>query len=227
MMNQIIRYKPIIDFIRCNKTENILEVWSGSKWIWKFMPYLKYTWLDTTTSDYELQANTTSKNMKFINGDVLNMPFPDNAFDLVFSLDMLEHIPKDWRLDAVNEIIRVTNNHAIIAFPYWELGTLLDRVFCEYTMLKNWKIEGWLEEHISNWLPDAMLVENIRWTQISCTIEEFSNWNIFLVMFILYLEQIYWFATLSRILSWFVKFFPITFNSKYWVRKFLILKKYA
>jgi ubiquinone/menaquinone biosynthesis C-methylase UbiE len=46
------------------------------------------------------------------------MPFKDGEFDFVFSLDMLEHIPKDKRLDAIREMVRVSKHDIIVAFPY-------------------------------------------------------------------------------------------------------------
>jgi len=56
--------------------------------------------------------------MTYVNGDSLNIPFSDNSFDLVFSVDMLEHIKKADRMKAIEEAIRVTNKTCIITFPY-------------------------------------------------------------------------------------------------------------
>jgi ubiquinone/menaquinone biosynthesis C-methylase UbiE len=55
-----------------------------------------------TDKEYEL-----CKNINFIQGSVLNIPLESNTYDLVFSCDMLEHIPKNERFKAMQEAIRV------------------------------------------------------------------------------------------------------------------------
>ncbi|GAI61002.1 unnamed protein product, partial [marine sediment metagenome] len=40
-------------------------------------------------------------------GDVLNIPFGDNAFDLVVSVELLEHIPEKHTDKALKEMARV------------------------------------------------------------------------------------------------------------------------
>ncbi len=225
MMNQIIRYKPIIDFIRKNNPKNILEVGSGSRWIWKFMRNLKYTWLDRTTADYWIQEKDTSKNMKFVNGDSLAMPFSDNSFDLVFSLDMLEHIPEDKRIDSIREIVRVTNKYAIVGFPYGKLWSIADRLFYEFEMIKEWKVEWWLIEHIENGLPDDLFLNNLKKEFKEYEINEINNWNVFFVIFMVLLEKVRIVNKFLNIFSYIFAYLPITFSSKFGVRKFLIFKK--
>jgi len=53
----------------------------------------------------------------FIEAPLWNLPFPNSAFDLTFSCDVLEHIPPDRVDDVLKEIIRVTKaeTHHIIA----------------------------------------------------------------------------------------------------------------
>lgn len=225
MFNQIIRYKPIINFIKENKPNKILEVWSWSKWIWKFMKNLKFTWLDQTTTDYWINENKTSKNMEFINWDSLNMPFNENNFDLVFSLDMLEHIKPEKRLDAIKEIVRVSNKYCIIAFPYWKFWSLIDELFNEYYSEKDWKVEWWLKEHIENWVPNKDLINSVKNEFKNYEVKEFLNWNIFFVIFIILLESKFLFNIILIQLSYILAYLPINFNSKYWVRKFLIITK--
>lgn len=225
MMNQIIRYNPVISFIRKNKLKNILEVWSWSKWIGKFMPFLKYTWLDKTTSDYWNKELKTSKNMFFIDWDVLNMPFDDNKFDLVFSLDMIEHIKESDRLKAIDEIIRVSNKFVIIAFPFWNLATATTKLYYEYYLQKDGKVDWWLREHYENWLPNIDFIKKIKNKYNKFEIKEFENSNIFFSIFILYLESKFPFNIILKIISYFIAYIPISFTSKVWVRKFLIIYK--
>jgi SAM-dependent methyltransferase len=49
------------------------------------------------------------------------IPFPDNSFDIVFALDVLEHVENIHLL--YEEILRVTKKEAIVALPnmsYWK-----------------------------------------------------------------------------------------------------------
>ena len=59
------------------------------------------------------------KNIHFIEGDIFNIPFPDNTFDVVFSEGVVEHFHNFE--DAVKEKIRVTKieGKIIMALPNW------------------------------------------------------------------------------------------------------------
>jgi ubiquinone/menaquinone biosynthesis C-methylase UbiE len=51
-----------------------------------------------------------------VQGDVTRLDFPDNAFDVVFCAEVLEHVP---RLEqACREIARVARHEAVIGVPY-------------------------------------------------------------------------------------------------------------
>ncbi len=225
-MNQVIRYKTIIDYINTHKPKNILEVWSWSKWIWKFMRNLQFTWIDKTTSDYGNMELNTPKNMTYINWDSINMPFDNNSFDLVFSLDMLEHIKKEDRLKAMKDSVRVSNNTCIIAFPYWKFWSLIDKLFYEYYITKDWKVEWRLKEHIENELPDEDFINLVKKEFDIYKVTEINNWNIFFVIFTLVWENIRLISIFLTLLSFIIIYIPfIKFDSKYWIRKYLIIEK--
>lgn len=44
---------------------------------------------------------------KYVQADVLNLPFPDNYADYIESVEMIEHLPYSQTLNAVKEIHRV------------------------------------------------------------------------------------------------------------------------
>ena len=56
-----------------------------------------------------------STDATFVEGDILNIPFEDNSFDVVISCHTLEHIIKIQ--DAVAELRRVSNHTLIIIVP--------------------------------------------------------------------------------------------------------------
>ncbi len=50
-----------------------------------------------------------------IYGTCDNIPYADNLFDVVFCLDVLEHIPGVLILDSLKELHRISNNYLIIS----------------------------------------------------------------------------------------------------------------
>lgn len=53
----------------------------------------------------------------FIVADATDLPFPDQSFDVVVSLDVLEHIPAPLRTRAIAEMSRVSRRAVILGFP--------------------------------------------------------------------------------------------------------------
>lgn len=53
----------------------------------------------------------------FIVADATALPFPDQCFDAVVSLDVLEHIPAPLRARAAAEMARVAGRAVIVGFP--------------------------------------------------------------------------------------------------------------
>jgi len=54
---------------------------------------------------------------KFVEGDLRNMPFPDNSFDYVFCISVLEHLDSD-PYEALMELVRVSKRRVIITVDY-------------------------------------------------------------------------------------------------------------
>ena len=50
-------------------------------------------------------------------GDGLSIPFPDKHFDVVVSIDALEHLPRKDRPKLLQELVRVTRSKLFINFP--------------------------------------------------------------------------------------------------------------
>jgi ubiquinone/menaquinone biosynthesis C-methylase UbiE len=53
--------------------------------------------------------------VKLVTGDLLNLPFPDNSFDLVISVRLISHI-EDWP-HLVREFCRVAGTAVVIDYP--------------------------------------------------------------------------------------------------------------
>jgi len=54
-----------------------------------------------------------------IEGDASDLPFPDNSFDLLFSSAVLEHLPEDKAIKAIQEAYRVTKKYFFGFIGYW------------------------------------------------------------------------------------------------------------
>lgn len=58
----------------------------------------------------------------FMVGDILNLPFPDDHFDKIYSIAVLHHIPsKKLRLQGMREIRRVLKPEGFLVLTVWNL----------------------------------------------------------------------------------------------------------
>ncbi len=65
----------------------------------------------------QMDINPNLDSEKIVCGDARFIPFPDNSFDIVVSLDLLEHVESGFRKEIVREAARVSNSAIIFAFP--------------------------------------------------------------------------------------------------------------
>lgn len=98
------RLDIILRFIKESRAINILEIGSGTLPIYKFIPenYKKFCayYICEVNQKKAEQLALAHKSIKVVCADALNLPFPDNSFDLVFSKGVLHHV------DAVDMKIR-------------------------------------------------------------------------------------------------------------------------
>jgi len=88
--------------------------------------YCKLTGIDLNKRYIELASERVPK-AKLIEGNVEQLPFPDESFDIVFAVGVLMYLKNDR--EAAKEISRVTKKggYVLISVPnYWMLHLLLD-----------------------------------------------------------------------------------------------------
>lgn len=150
-----LRYKPIIAILKKkNLTDaKILEVGSGSTGI---TPYLKKT-IDGVDVDFSGPQTPLLRQFK---GSSLDLPFRKNSHDVVICVDTLEHIAKNNRQKAMEELLRVAKKMAIIVVPIGKLSEAQDKDLDRYYQKVFGKRNDFLGEHVKNGLPqtDEILV---------------------------------------------------------------------
>lgn len=97
-INEVIKLKP----------NSILEVGIGNGFV---ANYLKQRGYNIVTLDINPKLNP------MVVGSILNLPFCNEAFEVVTCFQVLEHLPYKLFSKAVSEIHRVSRNHAILSLP--------------------------------------------------------------------------------------------------------------
>lgn len=148
-----LRYLPAVTEInRFRRKIKVLEVGSGGLGIG---PYLKR---EITGVDPQFQP-PFSQYLKRVIGSAIHLPFGNNTYDVVVSLDMLEHLKNKERIKAIREMIRVAKGKLIIGVPCgkkaYDQDLLLDHLYRQIHR-KNYP---YLEEQLANGLPEK---EDIR-----------------------------------------------------------------
>ena len=83
------------------------------------------------------------------------LPFPDNSFDYVVSVDMLEHVGSDKRKKSIDEMIRVAKKSIFIAVPAGPLSESQDEFLNEFYQKTHGKEYLFLKEHLDYKLPSV------------------------------------------------------------------------
>lgn len=97
-INEIIKLNP----------KSVLEVGIGNGFVSK---YLKERKVNVLTLDIDKKLNPD------IVGSVLDVPFPDNSFEVVACYELLEHLKYENINKALSEIFRVSKSYAILSLP--------------------------------------------------------------------------------------------------------------
>tara|TARA_R110002049_G_scaffold55701_5_gene154085 strand:+ start:143 stop:1012 length:870 start_codon:yes stop_codon:yes gene_type:complete len=99
------------------KPDTILDVGSGAGIVVRHLRKLGYQSFGVELSDKVIAANCLDLEKKgyVYNGSTKSLPFKDSSFDLIFSSDVLEHIPENEIDEAVKEIVRVAKKNIFMS----------------------------------------------------------------------------------------------------------------
>jgi ubiquinone/menaquinone biosynthesis C-methylase UbiE len=171
-LDLFLRYSRVLKELRKlttgqEKQINILEVGAGGEGIARFLKYsgdLKK--FDIWLADRNPESLSKIKLAKtfVLSGD--RLPFENEKFDAVISIDTLEHIPEDKRGKFLEELKRVSKKVVILHFVIHDpkrqfLGRDGDLRFNEWH-LKYFKKElCWTSEHLALVLPTCLEIEEV------------------------------------------------------------------
>jgi len=99
-INQVLKQNP----------NNVLEIGVGNKLV---SDYLRKQGIKVITADVNKNLNPD------VEACVLNLPFENNAFDVVLCCEVLEHLPFNHFEQALGEIKRVTKQTVILSLPHF------------------------------------------------------------------------------------------------------------
>lgn len=132
------RHRKVGQYI--DTDQSILDVGGELGHLSQFINANKIVVANLTTGDIIIKKN--------------ELPFSENSFDIVCSIDVLEHVPKKSRQNFINRLYQVSKKRVILSFP---IGTehhiAYEKEIKDY--LKNKGIDvTYLNEHIKNGLPE-------------------------------------------------------------------------
>ena len=117
--------KTVVNFIthyNLKSDANILDVGCGKGFMLKdfksLLPKANLTGLDI--SSYAIEKAEPEVRNLLIQGNANELPFPDQSFDLVISINTIHNLDKQNCLRALSEIERVSNGNSFIMVDGWE-----------------------------------------------------------------------------------------------------------
>lgn len=146
------------------------------------------------------------------NADIIydgkKLPLKAQSFDVVVSLDTLEHLQRSKRCEFVKELLRVAGKRVVIAAP---LGTK-KHINYEQKLIKSLRVAKrqvprFLSEHVENGLPTLEEIKDLVPQQYSWKIYFSGNFKLMARLFRLHL-----FETKNRVLNRFLYYFKFLVN---------------
>ncbi len=121
LLNQF--HRRIFELAATTKAENILDAGCGEGFTMSELretgylpPHSKITGIDFNATALAWNQMQQMSLGLLNQADVHHLPFPDNSFDLVYCLEVLEHLP-DSSL-GLRELTRVSNKYVLLSVPH-------------------------------------------------------------------------------------------------------------
>lgn len=99
-------------------------------------------------------AQGAAEGARYVRADGAALPFPDRSFDLVVSLDSLEHVRADRRAAYVSELLRASRRCVVLVAPFASQETeLAEQLLAAFVRVVNQEEQPQLREHREFGLP--------------------------------------------------------------------------
>jgi len=222
--DRAVRYRPIIKYLKHKYGSSpltILEVGCGEYSIGL------YDGFSVSGLDIRPTKNPAFLN-KYIEGSILDVDMDDDSYDVVISVDVLEHIrPKD-RDTAISKMLSLARKEVLLVYPCGKKSEDLDvKLYDAYkNRVSDYHI--WFEEHLKNGLPtDRSVLSAVKtWSGKSGNkvILKFDKINGLNKQYkyskFLMAKSYVWFLIKNKLLIVFDSVFGDTFKEKYYYRSF-------
>lgn len=117
-----VRYVPVVRHLRevADEDTRVLEVGAGSLGITRYWRH------PVTGVDIDFKGPRLGY-LQPVEASAEDLPFADDSFDIVVSVDMLEHLTTEQREKAVREMLRVSAGEVLIGIPCGEAARECER----------------------------------------------------------------------------------------------------
>lgn len=184
MIDVILRYLPALYVIeKYGENESILEVGIGGSGLAQF--------INRRIVGCDIYRYKQISYEPII-GTALSLLFKTSSFDICVSIDVLEHLAKNDREHAINELIRVSRRKIIIGAPSGKTSERYDKKLAKlYGFIH--RDHKWIDEHIINGLPSQFDIEHIL-KKYNLSYRILKNTNIILWFLIMIMQStpLYW-----------------------------------
>jgi hypothetical protein len=154
--DQYQRYQDIrvaVDVIRQHEQKSILKVLDvgGTALSKRFL-----------ASDDVLTVNLEPNSSTQVGGDGSHLPFENDRFDVVITVDTLEYVPPEHRQTFITELLRVSRAFVSITGPFSSgYKEIAEETLYEFLTTQLGVQHRFLREHLENGLPDLEAIHRM------------------------------------------------------------------
>ncbi len=148
LLNWFTRYAFVVDQIRERGlgAARILEVGSGS---FGLAPFVKRSVVGVDVCFDQRRHELLTP----VQGHAGHLPFRDASFDVVVSLDLIEHVSGVDRPTVIAEMFRLCRSCLMIGCPVGETAKRCDQAFLDWRRNAGKDVPWWVDEHFELGVP--------------------------------------------------------------------------